>query len=227
MAVTKKFDKRRVGAVPFLMLLILLLGASVAHACTAYVGTLSVRGNHSTTAWATATGTDLWGGAQSMTQTVSSGVAVAKQAAGQFWIQTDDANPGVSNRYLRADSNRYDVNFQNGTGTSSYGYKNHTTWNDPGGDCMTWTLDGNTIRVGKVDMKANTSANRGEIAAAFGPDGVTTVPVGTVAGLDNVAGPFNMPASVIVPPSPYEQAVCVSDSKSIHGNQAPLKIVTV
>ncbi|HUP71097.1 MAG TPA: hypothetical protein VM142_14985 [Acidimicrobiales bacterium] len=188
----------------------MLVVAAAAYACTNYVGYMKVKGNNSTNT-VTVTGSDTWNGPQPMIQTVSSAVASSTKT-GTFDIYTSGFN--TTNRYLQAGT--YDINVQDGNGSSTYGYTNHTTWNNPGGDCMTWTIDSNTRKVGTAVLNAGT-------------DGI----IDSVVGGNPVAGSpgwfrFNLPTvpnQMNASPGSYEQAVCISTTDSVNGNQAPLDIV--
>lgn len=204
--------KRAALAAPFGVLTIVVVAAAAAYACTNYVGYMQLTGSGSGTNTVTVTGLDTWNGPQWMQQTVSSAV-VSAPTSGTFKVYTGGIN--TTDKYLRAGT--YDVNVQNGNSSSTYGYTNHTTWNNPGGDCMTWTLDSNTKKVGTVTYNAGNTT--GQINSA------ATWPAGTpVTVSSGWAGPFALPALMNTSPGSYEQAVCISSSDSVNGNQAPLDV---
>ncbi|HUP70751.1 MAG TPA: hypothetical protein VM142_13185 [Acidimicrobiales bacterium] len=176
------------------------------------VGYMKLKGNNSANI-VTVTGLGTWNGENPDTgaHTVSSAVASSTQT-GTFDVYTSGIN--TTDKYLRAGT--YDINVQDGNGSSTYGYTNHTTWNNPGGDCMTWTIDGNTKKVGTAVLNAGT-------------DGV----IDSVVGGNPVAGSpgwfrFNLPTApnqMNASPGSYEQAVCISHTTSPNGIMAPLDIV--
>lgn len=201
--------KKVVVAVPFAMVALVLVVSSAAYACTNYVGYMRVNGSGSTNT-VTVTGLDTWNGPEWMQQTVSSLVASAP-TNGTFKVYTEGVNS--TDKYLKAGT--YDVNVQNGNSSSTYGYTNHTTWNNPGGDCMTWTIDSNTKKVGTVTYG---SPDDGKIDSAADLAGLP------ISVNSNWAGPFSLPVGMNTSPGSYEQAVCISSSNSVNGNQAPLDI---
>ena len=202
--------KKATLAAPIGALAVVLVVAAAAYACTNYVGYMQVNGSGSTNT-VTVTGLDTYGAsAEGMQQTVSSNVAAAP-TNGTFKVYTSGVN--TTNKYLQAGD--YDVNVQNGNSSSTYGYTNHTTWNNPGGDCMTWTVDSNTKKVGTVHYNSGTD---GVIDSA-------TDLLGNNKYLGSGwAGNFSLPALMNTSPGSYEQAVCISDSGSHNGNQAPLDV---
>lgn len=208
-------------AVPFGATVLVVALSAAAWACTNYVGNMYVRGANTGTNTVTAAGADNWNGPEPMIQTISGPVVSSDKGGitdGGNWFKVKTAGIDTNLRYLRSGTT-YDVNVQNGNGTSSWGYTNHTTWNNPGGDCMTWTIDSNTVKVGEVLMKTDTS---GIILSAKDLAGVNipadsdgyykfTLPV----GMNQTTG------------GNYEQAVCISSANSVNGNQAPLEILNV
>ncbi|HUP70224.1 MAG TPA: hypothetical protein VM142_10475 [Acidimicrobiales bacterium] len=171
------------------------------------VGYMKLKGNNSTNI-VTVTGLGTWDGGQqaAAAQTVSAAVAQSTKT-GTFDVYTAGIN--TTDKYLHAGT--YDINVQNGTGSSTYGYTNHTTWTNPGGDCMTWTIDGNTKKVGTAVLNPGT-------------DGV----IDSVVGGTSLGGGwfrFTLPSGMNASPGSYEQAVCISSIDSANGNMAPLDIV--
>lgn len=185
---------------------VVLVIAAAAYACTNYVGYLEVKGN-ADTATVTVTGSQTWNeGSQAMTQSVSSGIAKANDnSSGTFTIYTDRIGT-TGTKYLQG---TLDVNF------IPDGYDNHTTWDNPNGDCMSWLIGGATgvVKLGTVTM--TTSAPLGRIASATGH-----------LSLSSNRATYDLPeATAIVNTSPREAGVCVSTSDSVNGNQAPLTVV--
>ena len=193
--------------------------AGTVFACTNYVGDFWV--------WGNSTGYDTTGTlavqviglqppndpSQAMTQTVNSTVAKAKHGTdslctgnlGCFKIFTQPTQD--SNAYALP-SGTYDIN------TINIGYTNHTTWSNPNGDCMSWRLPSPVTKVG--DATVNSS---GKITAAHDAGGTSL----TVSS--NIAGEYKLPTTYVISVSPAEAGVCISDSTSTNGNQAPLTVV--
>lgn len=212
-------------AVPFVAL------AATVFACTNYVGDFWVWGNH--------TGYDTTGmkavqviglqppndPSQAMMQTVNSTVAVAADpdapapATGYctnfglhyngcfkiFTQPTQDANA------YALPAGTYDIN------TINIGYWNHATWLNPIGDCMSWRLPSPVTKVGTATIGSGTIA--GKIYAANDASG-NALPVSS-----NIAGPYAVPNTYVFNVGPQEGGVCISDSTSANGNQAPLTML--
>lgn len=184
---TRQIKDHKLIAVPFGVVAVILVIASAAYACTNYVGTLAVKGNRSANV-ATATGSQTFGcSCESMTQSVSASTAQADIGAssGSFTITTGRISTAKS-----LGTATYDVNQIN------VGYSNHTTWINPSGDCMTWTIGSSTKNLGTITT-ANGVATKG----------------------------FNVYTTFIANTGSEESGVCVSDSGSHNGNQVPLRLI--
>ena len=214
-----KSRKARI-VVPFGAAVLLLALSTAAWACTNYVGYMYVRGANTGTTTVTATGADNWNGPEPMIQTITGSVVSSnKGGAGSTlnWFKIKTAGIDTNLRYLRAGV--YDVNVQNGTSSSTYGYTDHTTWNNPDGDCMTWTLDGSTKKAGQVTYLTGTD---GVIDSAVDLGGSSITP--------DADGYYKFTLPVVMNQTTggvYEQAVCISSLNSVNGNQAPLEILNV
>lgn len=203
--------------VPFAGLAIALAGISTAHACTNFVGRMQVKGNNSATGTVEVVGgepANHW--SEAMTQTVSSGIAKANKArsdTGNFEVWT---GPRTDNGW-KLDSGTYDVNFFDGGSTlEGYSYTDHYTWNNPAGDCMTWTV--NNVNFPQVKKLGTVTINStGNISGGSG--------MHFVSYASNWAK-FEWPvATAKVSSSPKESGVCISESNSQDGNQAPITVL--
>ena len=187
------------GAVGSTALVLVL--AAAAYACTNYVGLMKVYGNRSDTATVTVTGSQSDGEAsEAMTQGVSSGTAKADNES-TGWVQVWT---GPRSNGWKLASGTYDVNWKN------IGYSNHTMWLNPAGDCSSWTLPLLTTNLGTVSINSS-----GNIAGGSGPYFMSYA--------SNWAK-FDLPTANANTGS-QESAVCISDSGSHDGNQAPLKLI--
>lgn len=207
-------------AVPFIAV------AATVFACTNYVGDFWVWGNN--------TGYDTTGAlavqvvglqppndpSQAMTQTVNSTVAKANTGSSPVNCQNGTSNstgcfkiftqPTQDSHAYALPAGTYDIN------TINIGYSNHTTWLNPSGDCMSWRLPNPVTKVGDA-----TIGSAGKITAAHDASGnVLTVS-------SNIAGPYAVPNTYAanVRPGSQEAGVCISDSTSTNGNQAPLTLI--
>lgn len=88
-------------------------------------------------------------------------------------------------------------------GTATYdvnwiqiGYSTHATWLNPSGDCMDWRVPSAATNIGTIS-----------ISSGAGKKG------------------FTIPDAAVINTGTQESGVCVSDSGSHNGNQAPLLIV--
>lgn len=211
-------DKRRITATVMGVGAVVMLQAATVFACTNYVGQLWVWGNR--------TGYDSTGNlaaqvignqpfndpSQAMTQSVNATVAQANHGIGTGCGTTQGCfklytAPRVDNGWALG-AGTYDVNVIN------IGYSDHTTWLNPSGDCMSWRLPNPVTKVGTV-----TVGSVGKITSATDASG------GAVTVTNNIAGEFKFPSSYVANISPQEAGVCVSDSASVNGNQAPVTII--
>jgi hypothetical protein len=191
-----------------------LVVAASAFACTNYVGRMAVFGNNTGTGTVTVTGLQSYNEAsQAMTQTVSSGIAKSDHTSStwaQIWY-----GPEVAHGWKLA-TGTYDVNFYNGGNATNYSYTNHTTWHspDPGGDCMTWIVGGVVSKLGTVHIDASGNIDSGAGTNYVSYDSTTKYVKFSLKG-----------TSTTTSVSPKESGLCVSDSTSVNGNQAPITIV--
>lgn len=216
------------AALPFVAL------AATVFACTNYVGDFWVWGNSS--------GYDTTGTlavqvvglqppndpSQAMTQTVNSTHATAKDPDGTapptgYCVNGTTHYNGCFKIFTRPtqDSNAYalpagayDIN------AIAIGYSNHTTWLNPSGDCMSWRLPSPVTKVGDATIGSGTT--KGLITAAHDASGNSlTVTSG------NIAGEYAVPntTAYIANTGTQEGGVCISDSSSTNGNQAPLTML--
>ena len=224
--------KRNLLLAPMAVAVPLVALAATVFACTNYVGDFWVWGNSS--------GYDTTGTkavqviglqppndpSQAMTQTVNSTVATALDPDvsgsnctagtpsvnynGCFKIFTQPTQD--SNAYALP-AGTYDIN------TIAIGYSNHTTWLNPSGDCMSWRLPSPVTKVG--DATIGSGSNVGKITAAHDQSG------NAVTVSSGIAGPYHVPntSAYIASVSPQEGGVCISDSSSTNGNQAPLTLL--
>lgn len=204
----------------------LVVAATLVYACTNYVGLLQVWGDKSggcsgtapngsctSTTGVIVTGDDSWNGSQAMTQTVNSTVSKATTSTGSFYVEAEVGSGGNSLNQGTS-SIWYDVN------TIPIGYTSHTTWGgDPSYDCMTWNMNNYGV-VNRGSVEINTSGKI--IAAATGSlgGGSSMTLFSSSAG---IAGPFSV-SGESANTSPQESGVCLSDSSSTNGNQAPLTL---
>lgn len=226
--------KNRVLLVPFGVVAGLLVVASVAYACTAWIGQFKVTGNgtHVPTASDTVT-VDGKGTRTSfvMDQCVDSSVAKSTHTSGSITIWTGESpqvsgcnnDPDAADRRLPecgsggspatctgSNKRTYEVRYYNsqyGTLGNGPGYDDHDTYNV---DCMSTLLNG-SVQLGSMTVDSN-----GNIDSATG---------GTYNSTAKTAN-FSLPSgSQTHDQSPAESAVCVSDAAAYYGNQAPLTIV--
>lgn len=185
---------------------VVLTIAAAAYACTNYVGLMKVYGNRTDTATVTVTGSQSFGeSSEAMTQGVSSDIAKADHGANStsrwFSVWT-----GARSNGWKLAAATYDVNWIN------VGYTNHTTWANPSGDCMSWTVPSTATNLGTVTINSSGNITGGSGATYF------------ISYASNWAK-FSMPLSVANTGS-QEAGVCVSDQVGSHnGNQAPLKLI--
>ncbi len=216
--------KRKLLLAPAAGVVAVLSVAAAAYACTNYVGLMVLKGNNSGTGTVTVTGLQSWNEAsQAMTQNVSSGIAKANKAQdgtnGNFGVwagpRTDSGHTGNPWRLGGgASSTTLDVNFfDGGSTTDGYAYTNHTTWNNPTGDCMTWNVP--VVQVTKLGtVTVNSSGNITGGAGTY-----------FVSYASNWAW-FKWPvANAKVSVSPKESGVCLSTSDSVNGNQGPITVL--
>lgn len=220
--------KWKVGAASTLTTVSLVTLATVVFACTNYVGIEQVWGDESGGCTGTApngsctgtsgvkvTGNDSWNGSQAMTQTVNSTISEATASTGSFYVEAEGSGSNTLNQ--GTSSIWYNVN------TIPVGYTSHTTWGgDPNYDCMDWDLGGSSgvKNVGSVEI--NTSGKI--IAAASGSHGGGTS-LTLFSSSAGIAGPFSLASNEgSTNTSPQESGVCLSDSTSTNGNQAPLTL---
>lgn len=137
------------------------------------------------------------------------------RGGGQFYVEA--LSSGFNSLNQGSTSIWYDVN------TVPVGYSSHTTWG--GGsedDCMDFDINGSSGTVNHGSVEVNRSGTI--IAATTGPQGSgnSVTLFSTTAG---IAGPYSLSMNEIANTSPEESAVCLSDSSSTNGNQAPLTVV--
>lgn len=217
----------------------LIAAATLVYACTNYVGLLQVWGNNTGGCSGTApngsctsgsgvivTGSDSWNGGQAMTQSVNSTVSKATHSTGSFYVEAEVSSGNTLNQSCNEQppnchSIWYDVN------TIPIGYTSHTTWGgDPNYDCMSWDVGGSSGVLNHGSVEINTSgkiiaANTAR-ASAGGVGGTNVTLFSSSAG---IAGPYALSSNEGANTSPQESGVCLSDSSSTNGNQAPLTVV--
>lgn len=212
----------------------LITAATLVFACTNYVGLLQVWGDSSggcsgtapsgsctSTSGVIVTGNDSWNGSQAMTQTVNSTQSKATHSTGKFYIEAEvsgsnSINQSCSEVPSNCHSIWYDVN------TIPIGYTNHTTWGgDPSYDCMSWNMNSYGVK-NNGSVQINTS---GKIIAAMSGAQGTGSSVTLFSTSAGIAGPYSLQSNLVANTSPAEAGVCLSDSSSTNGNQAPLTIV--
>lgn len=210
----------------------LIAAATLVYACTNYVGLMQVWGDNTGGCSGTApsgsctgtsgvivTGKDSWNGNQAMTQTVNSTISKATHTTGSFYVEAEVSGSNSLNQ--GSSSVWYDVN------TIPIGYTSHTTWGgDPNYDCMSWDVGGTSGVLNHGSVEINTSgkiiaANTAR-ASAGGVGGTTVTLFSSSAG---IAGPYTLSSNESANTSPQESGVCLSDSSSTNGNQAPLTVV--
>jgi hypothetical protein len=150
-----------------------------------------------------------------MTQTVNSTISKATPSTGSFYVEAEVSGSNSLNQ--SASNIWYDVN------TIPVGYPtSHTQWGgDPQYDCMDWNL-GSFGVVNRGSVEINTSGKI--IAAATGTQG-TGSSVTLFSSTAGIAGPYTLSSNEGANTSPQESGVCLSDSGSINGNQAPLTVL--
>lgn len=222
--------KRKVGVATGIAVVPLIAAATVVFACTNYVGLLQVWGSGSGGCSGTApngsctsssgvivTGNDSWNGSQAMTQSVNGTHSTAPHGTGSFYVEAEKSgsnslNQGTSDIW-------YDVN------TIPVGYTTHTTWGgDPNFDCMDWDVGGTSGVKTVGSVKINTSGLITASATGAQGGGSAKTLFSTSAG---IAGPFSLSSnegSNNNPPGTQESGVCLSDTSSTNGNQAPLTV---
>ncbi|MBV8527401.1 MAG: hypothetical protein JOZ75_03710 [Candidatus Dormibacteraeota bacterium] len=215
---------KKLGVAAVIAMVPLTLAATLVYACTNYVGVLQVWGDSSggcsagsctSTSGVKVTGNDTWNGSQAMTQTVNSTVSKATHSTGSFYIEAEVSGSNSLNQ-SGTGSIWYDVN------TIPIGYTSHTTWGgDPSYDCMTWNMNNYGVK-NNGSVQINTSGKI--VAAASGSlgGGSSVTLYNSTAG---IAGPYSLQSNLTANTSPQEAGVCLSDSTSTNGNQAPLTIV--
>jgi hypothetical protein len=180
---------------PFGAVAMTLLLTSAAYACTVFRGTLTLTGSSGGSVTATGLRTGM---VNSITSTKASA------AANSGWVRVSTGTDGCCNRLPDKDSSgavrNYQINFFNGEG-----FDTHTHWYN---DCMTGDAG-----VTKANVRLNA---QGQIAQ-LQVNGVYTnvvqpVQVSLGNGLTRNTGT-------------QESAVCISDSTSLYGNQAPITIL--
>ena len=179
---------------------VVLVIAAAAYACTNYVGLVKLYGNRTDSATVTVTGSQSDGEAsEAMTQGVSSGTAKAdNESTGWFQMWTGPRSNG-----WKLASGTYDVNWIN------IGYSNHTTWLNPSGDCMTWTIPTSTnLGTVTINTSGNITGGAGTYYMSYASNWVK----------------FDLPTATANTGS-QESGVCISDSGSHDGNQMPLKLI--
>lgn len=227
--------KLLVGA--FIAIVPLITAATLVFACTNYVGLLQVwgdiggtgtppptgpcsgsapNGSCTSTAGVIVTGNDSWNGSQAMTQTVqANNFAYATHSTGSFYVEAEVSGSNSLNQ--GSSSIWYDVN------TIPIGYTSHTTWGgDPNYECMSWNMNQHGV-TNRGSVQINTSGKI--VAAATGSlgGGSSMTLFSSSAG---IAGPFSVSGEAAnTRPGTEESGVCLSDSTSTNGNQAPLTLV--
>jgi hypothetical protein len=225
-------SNRHLIVAPFVVIAAMMSFAVAAYACTYYVGLMSVWGSVTGTTSGSevrVTGSDNWGSDSNgpMTQGVSSITAKAQKYTsgstcgtnrGCFYVSTGTGGIHASFNETTSDI-WYDVN------TIPVGYTSHTTWGgDPNYDCMDWNTGSQygVRNVGSVKIPGTGSGSWGLITQATNATQGTGSSV-TVAS--NVAGPFYIATNETSNNTgTQESGVCLSDSSSINGDQAPLKL---
>lgn len=192
--------------------------AATAFACTNYVGLMKVTGNRADTGTVTVTGNQPANDpSEAMTQSVSSGIAKADRAqktAGNFSVWAGER----TDNGWQLDAGTYDLNwFNGGSTTDGYGYTNHTTWNNPLGDCMTWNVPvAQVSKLGSVVIDSagnitNSGAGTGNYVSYNSTTKFATFKWNVTTAKVSV--------------SPKESAICISEANSQDGNQAPITVI--
>lgn len=223
--------KRKLVLAPILVGVPFVALAATVFACTNYVGDFWVWGNSS--------GYDTTGTlavqviglqppndpSQAMTQTVNTTHATAKDPDGGVTNCTNGTahydgcfeiftQPTQDTHAYALPAGTYDIN------TINTGYSDHSTWINPSGDCMSWRLGSGVTKAGDATIGSGTSA--GKITAAHDANGTAL----TVT--NNIAGEYGVPTGYTANPrnpGTTEGGVCISDSSSTNGNQAPLTML--
>lgn len=226
----RRTHKKLLGG-SFVALVPLVTAATLVYACTNYVGLLQVWGSQdhlggagpcsgtapngtcTSTAGVIVTGTDSWNGLQAMTQTVNGTVSYATHGTGSFYVEAEVSGSNSLNQ--SASSIWYDVN------TIPVGYTSHTMWGGTNAyDCMSWNIP-NAVATNRGSVQINTSGKI--VAAATGSlgGGSSMTLFSSSAG---IAGPFSVSGEG-ANSGGHESGVCLSDSTSTNGNQAPLTLL--
>lgn len=226
-------NKKAIFMVPFGAVAGLLAIASVAYACTSWIGQFQVTGNNTPSDTVTSDGKGTRT-SFTMSQCVTGPVTKSTKNSGSItiWTGTSPQDANCNNSSNAADrrlpecgsggsgdltctgTNKrvYNVNFYNSKYPTRPGYTDHTTWNE---DCMSGLTSQGVVELGEVTVDSNGNIDSATVGANGGSGYDST----------NRTANFNLPGSLTADRSPKESAVCVSDNAAYYGNQAPLTVV--
>lgn len=168
------------------MAAIVLMASATAFACTVFKGTLTIKGNASTTS-VTATGS-----ATTMAATISPGIAKAKKTAGTVTVTTgrDAYGRGLpANPYL---IRYYNSGGPNPFGAPGPGYTDHYHWSI---DCMQGDAG---VQIGTASVGSDGKLVGGSKTLAITSANTDTSPGESAVCISDAGGAFGLQAPVTI-----------------------------